>query len=185
MQTRRAILGEHRSLRDSKKRGSRWQWRLHLEASKHEQYGWLKQIMRSKNLWHLRFNIFIQRHNCVQSGFSYLLYHLYTSRNENYPADVISYEKLDKVKNFGWKFKKERQRKISKELWISEVNSWNPQGEVLKYQPWHGSEDMPLQIKCNDIVTLCVGVRVSINWCKHTSWNLTANFYYFSWWIWM
>ena len=62
-------LRGHRSLRDSKKRGSRWQWRLHLEASKHEEYGWLKQIMRSKNLWHLRFNIFIQRHNCGQSGF--------------------------------------------------------------------------------------------------------------------
>ena len=51
---------------------------------------------------------------------------------------------------------------------------------MLKYQPWHGPEDMPLQTKCNDIVTLCVGVRVSINWYKHTSWNLTANFYYFS-----
>ena len=61
MQTRRSILGGQRSLRDSKKRGSRWQWRLHFEASKHEEYGWLKQIMRSKNLWHLIFNIFIQR----------------------------------------------------------------------------------------------------------------------------
>ena len=69
LQTRRSIFGRHRSLRVSKKRGSRWQWRLHFEASKHEEYGWLKQLMRSTNLWHLRFNIFIQRHNCGQSGF--------------------------------------------------------------------------------------------------------------------
>ena len=69
MQTQRSILWGHRCLRDSKKRGSRWQWRLHFEASKHEEYGWLKQLMRSTNLRHLRFNIFIQRHNCGQSGF--------------------------------------------------------------------------------------------------------------------
>ena len=60
VQPNRPILRGHRSLRVSKKRGSRWQWRLHFEASKHEEYGWLKQIMRSKNLWHLIFNIFIQ-----------------------------------------------------------------------------------------------------------------------------
>jgi hypothetical protein len=147
MQTRRSILGGQRSLRDSKKRGSRWQWRLHFEASKHEEYGWLKQLMRSKNLWHLRFNIFIQRHNCVQSGFSYLLYHLYTSKNENYPEGVISYEKLAKVKNFGWKFKTSIRGRFQKNCEFQKClhethkgKCWNiSHGTVLKICPYKPS----------------------------------------------
>ena len=60
MQLDRSTLRGHRSLRVLKKTGSRWQWRLHFEVSKNGEYGWLKQIMRSKNLWHLIFNVFIQ-----------------------------------------------------------------------------------------------------------------------------
>ena len=53
--------------------------------------------------------------------------------------------------------------------------------KMLNNEAWHGPEDMPLQTKCNDIVTLCVGIRVSFNWYKHTSWNLTeAIMCYFS-----
>ena len=43
VQPNRPIPRGHRSLRDSKKRGSRWKWRLHFEASKHEEYGWLNK----------------------------------------------------------------------------------------------------------------------------------------------
>ena len=52
-------------------------------------------------------------------------------------------------------------------------------GSLLKYQPWHGPEDMPLQTKFNDIVTLCVEVRVNINWCKQTSWTDRSDYLLF------
>ena len=163
VQPNRPIPRGHRSLRDSKKRGSRWQWRLHFEASKHEEYGWLKQIMRSTNLWHLRFNIFIQRHKLKSAcgRLSYdtrwfhqlwtewflSFYHPHTSRNENYPEGVISYAKLDKVKNFGWKFKRSVRGRFQKncefQKWLHETpkgKCWNiSHGTVLKICPYKPS----------------------------------------------